>query len=127
MTRVVNDQLAATDNKTSSVLLSLDINAVFDTLDNYRFIEHAKNLFGLDDIVLEWLRSYLTDRNQYMPAGGCRSIAAVMTSGVPQGSVLGPLLFSMFTALVGILINSFGINRRHTTEHRDRPRYSALH
>ena len=64
MTSVVNDLLAATDNKSSSVLLSLDIIAAYDTLDHRRLVECAKNLFGLDDIVLEWLRSYLIGRTQ---------------------------------------------------------------
>ena len=61
-------------------------------------------------MVIEWLRSYLNDRTQYMSVGSCRSIVAMMTSGILQGSVLRPLLFSMFTAPVGTLINSFGIN-----------------
>ena len=106
VTRVVNDLLSATDIKTPSVLLSLDINAAFDILDRRRLSsKRSKNLFGLDDIILEWLRSCLTGRTQYVTVGDCRSIAAMMTSGVSQGSILGPLLFSMFTALVGILIN----------------------
>ena len=96
VTRVVNDLLAASDKKTSSLLL-FDIISAFDTLDHYRLIEHAKNLFGLDYLLLEWLRSYLTSHTQYV--GGCRFVAAAMTSGVPQDSVFGPLLFSMFTLL----------------------------
>ena len=63
MARVLNDLLAATDNKTSSVLLSLNISDAFDTLDHRCLIERTINLFELDDIFLEWLRSYLTGRN----------------------------------------------------------------
>ena len=110
MTIVVNNLLAATDNKTSSVLLSLDISAAFDTLDHHRLIESAKNLFELDEIVLEWLQSYLTGCTQYMSVGDCCSITVIMTSGVLQGLVPGLLLFSTLTAPVETLINSFGIN-----------------
>ena len=69
-----------------------------------------RSFFELDNIVLEWIRTYLTGRTQYVSDGGCRCVAAAMTSGVPQGSVLGLLLFSMFNTPVGKLINSFGIN-----------------
>ena len=58
MTRVVNDLLAATDNKTPSVSLSLNISAIFDTQNHHRLIKRANNLLGLDDLVLEWIRSY---------------------------------------------------------------------
>ena len=53
MMRVVSNLLAATDKKIPSVLLSLDINAAFHTLDHRRLIERVKNLFGLDNVVLE--------------------------------------------------------------------------
>ena len=79
-------------------------------LDHFCLIECTKNLFGLDNIVLEWLRSYLTGRIQYVSVDCWYSIAVVMISCVSQDSVLWPLLFSMFTAPVWILINVFGIN-----------------
>ena len=64
MTKDVNDLLVATDKKTPSVLLSLDISATFDILYHRYLIEPAKNFFELDDIVLEWLRSYLAGRTE---------------------------------------------------------------
>ena len=60
MTRVVNDQLIATDAKVPCVLLSLDIIAAFDALDHVQLQNRAKELFGFDDTVLCWLHSYLS-------------------------------------------------------------------
>ena len=73
MTRVVSDLLTATDNKTPSVLLSLDISAAFDTSDHRCLLERSRTLFGLDDSVLEWLESYLSGLEHFVSAGGCRS------------------------------------------------------
>ena len=128
---MVNDLLAATDNKTPAVLLSLDITAVFDTLDHRRLIERAKHLFGLDDIVLDWLTSYLTGSTQYVSVGGCRSIVVAMTSEFPQG--IGPRaapvlhLHCLSRNIDQFLWNKLSpVPRRHTTVHRYRPRFSAL-
>ena len=118
MTRVVNDLLAAIDKKTPSVLLSLDISAAFDTLDHHRLIEDAKNLSGLDDLVLEWLWLYLTDHTQCV----CwwlllrHSGDDIRHSLRFEGLVLWLHLCSLFTALVGTLINSSGINYHQFTD-----------
>ena len=73
MTRVVSDLLTATDSRSPSVLLSLDISAAFNTLDYRRLLERAKDLFGFDCVILRWLASYLAGREQFVVAGGCRS------------------------------------------------------
>ena len=109
MTRVMNDLLSAKYSKSPSVLLSLDISAAFDTLDHQRLLEWAKELFGFDSVVLRWLGSYLAGREQFVGVDGRRSRTVRLSSGVPQGSVLGPLLFSIFTTPVGNLISTFGI------------------
>ena len=109
MTRVVSDLLTATDSGSPSVLLSLDISAAFDTLDHRRLLAQAKDLFGFDCVVLRWLASYLAGREQFLVVGGCRSRTVKLSSGVPHGSGLGPLLFSIFTTPVGSLISTFGI------------------
>ena len=52
--------------------------------------------FGIDDIILSWFKSYLTDRFQRVTLSGCESDWFRVLSGVPQGSILGPTLFLMF-------------------------------
>ena len=110
MTKVVNDVLMATDSGKPSILLSLDISAAFDKLDHTRLLQRATELFGLDDIVTNWLKSYLTNRTSYVFFQNCRSSVVGCNTGVTQGSVLGPLLFSIFTSPVGQLISACNIS-----------------
>ena len=60
-------------------------------------------------MVLKWMQSYLSDRQHCVAIGGCRSSFVTSLTGVPQGSVLGPFLFSMFKTTVGNIIDSFGV------------------
>jgi hypothetical protein len=105
MTKVVNDLLTATDSGKPSILLSLDISAAFDMLDHTRLLHRATELFGLDDNVINWLKSCLTGRTSNVSFRNCRSSIVGCNTGVPQTSVLGPLLFSMCTSPVGRLIS----------------------
>ena len=70
MMKVVNDLLSATDRQTPAILLALDIRAAFDTLDHNYLFELAKSLFGFDDVILHWLKSYLFSRQQFVSVGG---------------------------------------------------------
>ena len=83
-----------------SFLLSLDISAVFDTLDHKQLLEQAQSLFGLSDTVLDWIGSCLSDRQQHVSILPSPSVKP--TQYVPQGSVLGPPLFSIITHLLVI-------------------------
>ena len=107
---VMNSVYTAADNKKATTIVGLDISAAFDTIDHEVLLGRFRTEFGVDDAASSWLRSYLTDRQQFVKLGDHSSTATVCTCGVPQGSVLGPLLFTAYVSPVGDLIDSFGVS-----------------
>ena len=96
-------------SKLLTVLLSLDISAAFDTLGHNHLL-HANDLFAFDGMVLDWLRPYHLEQEQFVAVGGSRSSAVILSTGVPQGLILEPLPFVVFTSPVRCLTSSFTIS-----------------
>ena len=80
-----------------SVLVLLDLSAVFHTVDHDILLHHLQHVFGIQGTVLSWFRSYLTKRFQTVLLQGIHSDLIELCCGVPQGSVLGPILFILYT------------------------------
>ena len=94
--RVVNDLLQASDGGCVSILSLLDLSAAFDTTDHNIPITRLCSTFGCSGMVLEWF--YLLFKLPYsICVCGSRLNPSVLKCGVPQGSVLGPLLFTLYT------------------------------
>ena len=93
-----------------TVALSLlDLSADFDTIDHDLLLSRLTEWFGIDGAMLQWVRSYLTCRFQLVKVNGVLSTPQLLLFGVPQGSVLGPLLFTMYTTHLSSIITAFGL------------------
>ncbi|HSN24164.1 MAG TPA: reverse transcriptase domain-containing protein, partial [Methylomicrobium sp.] len=92
--RLLNDVYTAADNKTRSLLVLLDLSSAFDTIDISTLIRRVENTYGITGTALQWLQSYVNKRSQFVSVGGVRSKTVNNQFGIPQGSCLGPCLFS---------------------------------
>ena len=106
LTHVSNDILLNMDNQKSTCLVLLDLSAAFNMLDHETLLNHLQNRFRITGVVLKWIKSYLSDRFQAVVLKNEEGETAMsnvvkLSMGVPQGSVLGPLLFTLFTTPLG--------------------------
>ena len=102
----------AADSSQPTVLVSLDLSAAFDTIDHHILLSRLQASFGVSGSAIGWISSYLTGRVQRVVVGLSQSANTSLSTGVPQGSVLGPLLFSIFTSPVGHIISSSGVRHQ---------------
>ena len=108
--KVVNDLRVSTDLKQASVLLLLDLTAAFDTIDHKILIHRLEHWVGLSGTALSWFCSYLTGRSYSVKLDDFESDKHSISSGIPQGSILGPLLFSLYILPLGELITDHGVD-----------------
>ncbi len=94
--KIINDIHLNSDTGTISLLVLLDLSAAFDTVDHNILLQRLENCVELSGMVHKWFRSYLEGRGYYMRIGEHKSKQTSMTCGVPQGSILAPLLFSLY-------------------------------
>ena len=85
----------AVDNNIFDVGIFIDLQKAFDTVDHNIFLKKF-DYYDIRGIANNWFRSYLTNRKQYVTIAGGNSELKIMKFGVPQGSVLGPLLFLLY-------------------------------
>ena len=95
LTEVVDNIYAKLDNQEYVIGIYLDLQKAFDTV-NHEILLHKLFNYGVRGVVHEWFKSYLSDRQQFTVVAGAHSGMAKITCGVPQGSVLGPLLFLLY-------------------------------
>jgi len=107
--KILDDLYRIIDDRRSAVLVGLDLSAAFDTIEHDILIERLRSVFGITGSALRWVETYLRNRKQYVMAGGERSDSTQCEHGVPQGSVLGPFLFSVYVSPIADVITSRGV------------------
>jgi hypothetical protein len=107
---VTNDILTAMDSRRNTVLILLDMSAAFDTVDHRILLQRLYYRFGIDGDILKWLDDYLSCRYFQTDIEGVLSSKFLMTCGVPQGSVLGPTLFTLYIDPIRDIVEKHNIN-----------------
>ena len=101
---VVDGLLRNADDRLVSVLALLDLSAAFDTLDHPILLQRLETTFGISGTVLHWFASYLENREQSVKVDNVLSSPSPLQFGVPQDSVLGPILFTLYSQPLSDLI-----------------------
>ena len=109
--KVHNDINLNIDNGKVTALTLFDLSAAFDTIDHNILITRLSTWYGISGTALSWFTSYLTDRQQAIKLGNCFSDMLPTSCGVPHGSVLRPLLFTLYTTPLSSVIQG------HTLDH----------
>ena len=96
--KVQNDILMNMNCKHVTLLVLLDLSAAFDTVDHNILLALLKSRIGINGTTLNWFTSYLDDRSQQVSLNGFTSDSFKLPYGVPQGSCLEPLLFTIYSS-----------------------------
>ncbi len=96
--RVRNDLLMEMDKRNVSMLVLLDLSAAFDTIDHKILLKRLSERCGIKDTALSWFASYISNRTQAVQINNSYSAKKPLKFGVPQGSVLGPILFTLYSS-----------------------------
>jgi hypothetical protein len=107
--KVYSDIVDMIDGGEVVLLGMLDLSAAFDTVEHSILLERLCKTHGIQDTALSWITSYLINRTQAVVANGERSEVEVLIRGVPQGSVLGPLLFLLYTTQIEEIVHAHNL------------------
>jgi hypothetical protein len=110
LNKILDDVVSDVDGGSVVAMMSLDISAAFDAVDHNILVQRLQDEFGVSGLCRDWISSYLTGRTSTVHVGSSVSSVTTAQYGVPQGSVLGPILYAAYVTSIGRLINSFDVN-----------------
>ena len=93
--KVLNDIICALDSRKSCAEIFIDLTKAFDTVNHDILLSRLVSI-GLSETAIGWIRNYLNNRCQWVHIKGFLSDELIVETGVPQGSILGPLLFTIY-------------------------------
>ena len=106
--KVKTDIISALDCQEVACLILLDLSAAFNTIDYSILLQQLQQHFAVSSISLEWFCSYPTNIGNIL-SDGCKSAPMPLRSAIPQGLVPGPILFMLYTVLLGDICHRNGI------------------
>ena len=95
ITKLLDKVINSLSKKDHIIALFMDLSKAFDTID-HNILLHKLYNYGIRGIVWSWINSYLSNRQQYVSIDDVNSPISHINCGVPQGSILGPLLFLIY-------------------------------
>ena len=124
---LINDALCALDNNLAFILLLIDLSAAFDTVDIDLLLHILASEIGINGIALNWFESFLKGRNQRVLIENVLSDSLKVDFGVPQGSVLGPVLFNLYIRSLFDIIENHGFSTSGYADDNNARQSFALH
>eukprot|EP00057_Strongylocentrotus_purpuratus_P003266 XP_003726286.1 PREDICTED: uncharacterized protein LOC100893945 [Strongylocentrotus purpuratus] len=107
--KIQTDLLQAIDSQKGVMMVLLDLSAAFDTVDHNILLNRLEDHFGITGLALKLIHSYLEDRNSHVLISGQLSKACRLPHGIPQGSVIGPLFFTLYIRPIGDIPRAHGV------------------
>ena len=107
---ITDEILLSLDRGENVFLVLLDLSAGFNTVNHSRMLSRLQDTFGIQGTVLKWFESYLTNGSQFVNINASNSSVRELTVGIPQGSVMGPVLYLLYTTPLVDVIRSHGLD-----------------
>ena len=113
--KVREDILQTINHREVTCLVLLDLSVAFDTVDHHLLLNRLKHRFRVVGKAYDWIKSYLSDQTQQVVVGdialgGATSSKSKLKQGIPQGSVLGPILLTLYISPLGDICQAHGIS-----------------